>query len=160
MQAPVTLRKIRPEDIAVLYEQQLDPEATAMAAFPARDRAAHDAHWAKVLANPTVVTRAIIVEGMVAGQIGSWEHDGQRLVGYWIGRKFWGRGVATGALHRFLKLDGHRPLRAHVGVQNHGSIRVLQKCGFTRVGMELAVSVLGGPPVDELIMELSGKSGA
>jgi RimJ/RimL family protein N-acetyltransferase len=161
MDAPVqvSLREIRPHDIAILYEQQLDPEATAMAAFPARDRPAHDAHWAKVLANSTVITRAVIVEGEVAGQIGSWEQDDRRLVGYWIGRRFWGRGVATAALQRLLEIDRHRPLRAYVAVQNHGSIRVLHRCGFTRVGMELGVSLLGGPPVDELILELPVKGG-
>jgi len=153
----VSLREIRPADIAVFYEHQLEPEATAMAAFPARDLIAHNTHWGKVLANPTVTARAILVEGKVAGQIGSWEEDGQRLVGYWLGRAFWGKGVATAALQEFLKVDPQRPLRAHVATHNHGSIRVLEKCGFSRAGVERGVSIRGGPPVDELIMELAAQ---
>ena len=39
------LRRVEPDDIAVFFEQQADPAAAAMAAFPARDRVAHDAHW-------------------------------------------------------------------------------------------------------------------
>ena len=31
------------------------------------------------------------------GNIGSWEHDGERHVGYWISRAHWGKGVATAA---------------------------------------------------------------
>jgi RimJ/RimL family protein N-acetyltransferase len=65
-----------------------------MAAFPARDRAAFDAHWAKILGNPAMVKQTILVDGQdgqVAGNIGSWPQDGVRLVGYWIGKEHWGK---------------------------------------------------------------------
>ena len=32
------------------------------------------------------------------GNIGCWEQEGRRPVGYWIGREFWGKGLATRAL--------------------------------------------------------------
>ncbi len=103
-----------------------------MAAFPARDRAAFDAQWAKnILGNPAAINRTILVDGRVAGNIGSWPQEGGRLVGYWIGREFWGKGVATRALAAFLRLVTERPLRAHVAKHNIGSIRVLEKCGFS-----------------------------
>ena len=42
-----------------------------MAAFPSRDRAVFDAHWAtNILGNPSNVTRTILVDGKVAGNIG------------------------------------------------------------------------------------------
>ena len=47
MRNKVTLRKVRKADLTVFYEQQLDPEATRMAAFPSRGRDAFMAHWAK-----------------------------------------------------------------------------------------------------------------
>ena len=57
--------------------------ATRMAAFPARDRAAFDAHWAtKILGNPAAVKQTILLDGQVAGNIGSWPQDGVSLVGY------------------------------------------------------------------------------
>jgi hypothetical protein len=51
----VRLRNIEP-DLPIFYEQQLDTDATRMAAFPARDRAAFDAHWAtSILGNPAAI---------------------------------------------------------------------------------------------------------
>lgn len=127
----VRLRPVAPDDLPIFFEHQLDPDATHMAAFPSRDRAAFDAHWAgNVLGNPTGFTRTILVNGKVAGNIGSWTDNGVRLVGYWLGRAYWGRGVATRALAAFLHEVGERPLHAHVATHNVGSIRVLEKCGF------------------------------
>ena len=117
----------------MLFEQQREPEGVAMAIFPARDREAFDAHWRKVLANESNIVRTIEVDGEVAGNIGSWEQDGKRLVGYWLGRDFWGRGLATAALAELAE-ELPRPLHAWVARSNVGSIRVLEKCGFVRVG--------------------------
>lgn len=128
----VRLRNIEPNDLPVFYEQQLDPDATRMAAFPSRDRASFDAHWEKnILGNPDAIAQTILFDGEVAGNIGSWPQDGNRLVGYWIGKEYWGKGVATHALLAFLHLVTHRPLHAHVVKHNVGSIRVLEKCGFS-----------------------------
>ena len=127
----VRLRDIEPNDLPVFYEQQLDPDATHMAAFPARDRASFDAHWERnILGNPAAITQTILVDGEVAGNIGSWPQGGIRLVGYWIGKEYWGKGIATRALSAFLHLVTERPLHAHVVKHNVGSIRVLEKCGF------------------------------
>jgi len=92
------LREVAETDLDVFYEQQLDPEATAMAVFPARDREGFDAHWRRLLADDSLVKRTIVDGGAVAGNIGCWEQDGRLLVGYWVGREFWGRGLATAAL--------------------------------------------------------------
>ena len=132
MNYTVSLRNIEPNDIPVFFEHQLDPDATRMAAFPARDRASFDAHWEKnILGNPAAITQTILVDGEVAGNIGSWPQEGIRLVGYWIGKKYWGKGVATRALAAFLNRVTDRPLYAHVVQHNVGSIRVLEKCGFS-----------------------------
>jgi RimJ/RimL family protein N-acetyltransferase len=128
----VRLRDVEPNDLPVFYEQQLDPDATRMAAFPARDRASFDAHWERnILGNPDAIAQTILVDDEVAGNIGSWSQESIRLVGYWIGKEYWGRGVATRALTAFLHHVTERPLHAHVVEHNVGSIRVLEKCGFT-----------------------------
>jgi RimJ/RimL family protein N-acetyltransferase len=127
----VTLRDVTEDDLSHFFEHQIDPDAARMAAFPSRDREAHMAHWHKVLANSTNVTRTIVCDGQVAGNMGSWVQDGDRLIGYWLGKSFWGRGIATAALSRFLTIVQSRPLYAHVVRTNRGSIRVLEKCGFT-----------------------------
>jgi RimJ/RimL family protein N-acetyltransferase len=153
MSNEVRLRNVEPNDLPIFYEHQLDADATRMAAFPSRDRAAFDAHWAtNILDNPAAVTRTILVDDQVAGNIGSWPQDGVRLVGYWIGKEHWGKGVATRALATFLHLVAARPLHAHVARHNVASIRVLEKCGFS---LEREESVgAAGEDVEELVLVL------
>jgi RimJ/RimL family protein N-acetyltransferase len=122
-----------------------------MAAFPARDRASFDTHWERnILGNPDAITQTILVDGEIAGNIGSWPQEGNRLVGYWIGKEYWGKGVATRALSAFLHVVTDRPLYAHVVKHNIGSIRVLEKCGFS---MEQKVEAAGDGVV-ELVLVL------
>ena len=131
MSNEVRLRNVEPDDLPFFFDHQLAADATRMAAFPSRDRAAFDAHWAKnILGNPATFTQTILVDGTVAGNIGSWPQEGERLVGYWIGKEYWGKKVATRALAAFVQLLTERPLHAHVAKHNVGSIRVLEKCGF------------------------------
>jgi RimJ/RimL family protein N-acetyltransferase len=124
------LRDVIESDLPVFFEHQRDPEATAMADFPARDREAFDAHWERVLGDEALTAKTIVFEGQVAGNIGSWEQDGRRLVGYWVGREFWGKGLATKALAELVDELGTRPIYAYVAKTNAASIRVLEKCGF------------------------------
>ncbi|HET9672049.1 MAG TPA: GNAT family N-acetyltransferase [Actinomycetota bacterium] len=84
------------------------------------------------------MARAIVADGEVAGNVGSWDGDGKRLLGYWVGREHWGRGIATAAVAAFLEIDRTRPIHAFVAVTNVGSIRVLEKCGFARVDSRFA----------------------
>jgi RimJ/RimL family protein N-acetyltransferase len=128
------LREVREDDLDVLFEQQREPEAVAMAVFPAREREAFDAHWRRILADERLVAFVIDVDGEVAGNVVSWAQDGRQLVGYWLGREFWGRGLATAALAELVQELGTRPLHAWVASSNAGSIRVLEKCGFVRIG--------------------------
>lgn len=132
MSGAVVIRPVVEEDLPILFEHQIDPEATRMADFPARDRETFFAHWSKVLAEPTNVVRTILHDGVVVGHIGSWDASGERLVGYWIGREHWGRGIATRALAQLLAILPQRPLLAHVAAHNAGSIRVLEKNGFVK----------------------------
>jgi RimJ/RimL family protein N-acetyltransferase len=146
----VRLRAVRTDDLPVLFLHQLDEEANRMAAFRPRDRDAFMAHWTRILDDPTSLVRAIETDGTVVGNVGSWIGPGIRLVGYWVGREHWGRGVATAALRAFLEEDRSRPLHALVSTKNLGSIRVLEKCGFERSDEELAT----GDDVEELVFRL------
>jgi RimJ/RimL family protein N-acetyltransferase len=150
MMPAVRLRAVRDEDLPVLYEHQLDEAANRMAAFRPRDRDAFMAHWARILDDATALARAIEADGTIVGNIGSWAGQGVRLVGYWIGREHWGRGIATAALRAFLDEDRSRPLHALVATENLGSIRVLEKCGFQRSDEELT----SGDEVEELVVRL------
>jgi RimJ/RimL family protein N-acetyltransferase len=127
------LRDVVESDLGAFFEHQREPEANEMAIFPARDREAFDAHWQRLLADDSVTKKTIVHEGEVAGNIGCWEQEERRLVGYWIGREFWGKGLATRALRELADEVTQRPLHAWVATSNVGSIRVLEKCGFVRV---------------------------
>lgn len=133
-QPDVLLRPVEPSDLPIFFEHQSDAGAAALVGLPSRDRAAFDAHWAKLLGEGRVVVRTVLADGRVAGNVLAFERDGERLVGYWLGREHWGRGVATRALGLFLPLVPHRPLRAHVATHNLASRRVLEKCGFQAIG--------------------------
>ncbi len=124
-----------------------------MAAFKSRDRDAFMAHWAKIMANPACATRVILADGSVAGNIGAWTDGAERLVGYWIGRDFWGRGIASAALVLFLQEETTRPLTARVAKHNPASIRVLRKAGFTPAGEE-ALDLPDGTKFVELVFKL------
>ncbi len=130
MKTKIQLRNVEANDLPLFFEHQRDPIAVAMVAFRSRDRAAFDQHWAKLLADDSLLKKTVTVDGEVAGNIGSWTSEGKREVGYWIDRAFWGRGVATEALSVFLCLEQTRPLYAGVAKHNVASIRVLRQCGF------------------------------
>jgi RimJ/RimL family protein N-acetyltransferase len=129
----VRLREVVDADLEVFFEHQRDPEATRMAALAAKARGPFLAYWADIRTGQAVLARTIVVNGEVAGNVMCWEQYGQRRIGYWIGRRYWGRGVATTALALFLCWMTARPLHAYVAVHNVGSSRVLEKCGFRRV---------------------------
>src|SRR4249919_579470 len=140
----VRLRTVEDWDLDVFFDHQRDPQAVEFAA-----------HWAKVRADDALVVRTIVADGMVAGNIGCWQQNEQRLLGYWVGREFWGRGVATQALARFVDEVSIRPLYAHVAVHNLGSIRVLDKCGFRRDRVQEAKAPAPDDGIEEFIFVLN-----
>jgi RimJ/RimL family protein N-acetyltransferase len=144
----VRLRDVTADDLPTFFEQQSNPEANRMANFPARDREAFAAHWEKILADESVTKKTVVFDGHVAGNIVSWQQSGQPLVGYWIGKNYWGKGIATRALSEFLGEVAARPLYARVAKHNVASIRVLENCGFTIAGQE----VPSNDGVEEVIM--------
>ena len=109
-----------------------------MAAFaPAdpSDREAFDERWRRIRESDDSIALVIEVDGKVVGSIGSWTNDGEREVTFWLGREHWGKGIATRALAEFLAdVERTRPIHATTAQDNVGSQRVLEKCGFRRVG--------------------------
>ena len=153
MKPAVHLRDVEPDDLPIFFEHQRDPDATRMAAFPVRDEAAFMAHWHKILRDTSNKTKSILFDGAVVGNIASFVVLGQREVGYWIGKEYWGKGIATGALAALLDIESTRPLYAHVAKHNIGSRRVLEKCGFTVVS-EDSFTEDDGTHVEEYLLKL------
>ena len=136
MENNVFLRDVIDDDLPIFFEQQNDPIANEMAAFPARDRGAFMAHWHRVKENVKNLHKTIVYSGQVAGNMVSFDMEGHREVGYWLGREFWGKGIASKALAEFLSYETTRPLYGVVVKHNVGSRRVLEKCGFQVVREE------------------------
>jgi RimJ/RimL family protein N-acetyltransferase len=150
----ISLRDAQQSDLPVFFEHQLDPEATRMAAFPARPREEFMAHWAKIMAEETTFLKTILFHGNVAGNIVSWNQSGMVNVGFWLGKEYWGKRIASTALAEFLGHVRARPLYAHVAKHNIASLRVLEKCGFTITG-EGKFAVAGGEEGEEFILSLA-----
>jgi [ribosomal protein S5]-alanine N-acetyltransferase len=91
---------------------------------------------------PESLSWAIEVDGEYVGGIGihrvEWK-DEKSEIGYWIGKPFWGRGIATEALKQFIKfLDrkyDFKRISALVFSYNLASQRVLKKAGFKFEGL-------------------------
>lgn len=153
----VLLRDVIEDDLPTFFEQQLDPVANRMAAFTAKDpsdREAFAAHWAKILGDETITVKTILFEGQVAGHIASFERFGEPEVTYWLGKEYWGKGIATQALSAFLDDFKTCPLYARVAKDNIGSMRVLEKCGFIISGKDKGFSNARGEEVEEIILKL------
>jgi RimJ/RimL family protein N-acetyltransferase len=151
------LREVRDEDLAVLFEQWADPVAAHMAAFTPpdhMDRDAFERRWSRIRADETGIARVIVVDGEVAGSISSWGDPDEREVTYWIGRSYWGKGIATDALNAFLTVEPSRPLRARVAYDNVASRRVLEKCGFRVVATERGFAEARSGEIEEFVLRL------
>jgi len=159
MKNGVILRDTTEDDLPIFFEQQLDSDANYMAAFTAKDptdKDAFTAHWAKILGDDTKINKTILLNEQVAGYVACFEQFGEPEVSYWIGKEYWGRGLATKALSDFLGYVKVRPLYARVAKDNIASLRVLEKCGFTISGEDKGFSNARGEEVEEFILKLRG----
>lgn len=158
----VLLREVREADLPIFFEQQLDPEANVIAAFVAEDptdREAFIAHWARILGDESTTTLTIVADGQVAGHIASFDQFGKPSVSYWLGRQYWGRGIATRALAELLRRIPTRPLYARAVKDHVASLRVLEKCGFTIDGEDTGFANARGQEVEEFILILRAPAG-
>lgn len=154
----LVLRAVREHDLPIFFEFQLDPDANYMAAFTAKDPSNREAfleHWHKILGDVTTINQTIVYDGQVVGSISSYEDAGRPEVTYWIGKPYWGKGIATRALLEFLaNANRTRPIFARVAKDNLGSRRVLEKCGFTVIGESKGFANARGEEIEGLLLEL------
>ncbi|MET7621625.1 GNAT family N-acetyltransferase [Streptomyces sp. NPDC005408] len=154
----IALREVVDSDVPEFFRHMNDPESNRMAAFTsenAADRALFDAHWARIRASDAV-TRTVLADGVVVGHAAVYGPPEEREVTYFIDRAYWGRGVATAALRALIELVPQRPLHARAAADNAGSIRVLQKCGFTVTGRDRGYAHARGGETDEVLLTLAG----
>lgn len=148
------LRAVGAADLPALFEHQSDPESNRMAVVTPRDRASFDAFWERVLRDPDVVAKVVVVDDEVVGSVSCFKLDGLDAVGYWIAREHWGRGIATRALAALLQEVTVRPLHARVAATNGASIRVLERCGFVVTSRRVSEATERFPACEEVLMRL------
>lgn len=152
--------KLRPTDISdldILFRFQLDKEAGYLAAFMPEDPADKSAYinkYTKLLDDPTVNNQTIIVDHTIAGSIAKFIMGGDAEITYWIDRRFWGQGIATKALKEFLTMETTRPLFGRVAFDNVGSQKVLEKCGFVKIGSDRGFAHARQEEIEEFIYRL------
>lgn len=153
----IELRETQDSDLAVFWEQLTDSAFQQVAAVTRGyhyDRGHFDAHWAKVRSDPAVTLRTVLADGTVVGHAAVFGPPQEREVTYSIGREHWGRGIATRALAELIRLEGTRPLYAAAAADNAGSVRVLEKCGFTVTGHERDFAMARGEEIDIVLLTL------
>ncbi|HEY1038125.1 MAG TPA: GNAT family N-acetyltransferase [Bacteroidia bacterium] len=146
------------EDLKIFFEFQLDTEANYLAAFTSKDPSDREAYlnkYSKFLADPTINMRTILVDNIIVGSIAKFEIEGNAEITYWIDKKFWGKGIATTALKNFLAIETTRPISGRVAFDNFGSQKVLEKCGFVRIGKDTGFANARQAEIEEFIYKLA-----
>jgi RimJ/RimL family protein N-acetyltransferase len=151
------LRDVQESDIAIFFQHQLDPVSNWQVAFTHEDPAdeeAHNIHFAKVLADESIVMRTIVVGDEVAGYLTKYDLAGERQIGFVLGRAFWGKGIATQSLLEFLEIVTERPIYGRIAFDNAASMKVLQKVGFKRTSEANYFSHARGVDIIEVLWTL------
>jgi len=154
----IILRKTELADLETLFVFQLDKDAIHLAAFTPKDptdKPAYLQKYSKFLNDPEKNTQTIMVENRIAGSVAKFLMGGEAEITYWIDKKFWGKGIATKALKTFLKSENTRPVFARVAFDNFGSQRVLEKCGFVKIGRDKGFANARQTEIEEFIYKLT-----
>ena len=151
------LRALADADLDSVFAWESDPRANRKAVFTREDptdRVAFDAHYRRIRADESVLIRAVVHDGQLAGTIGSFSIDGEREVTYWVDPARWGRGIATEALRQLLTIETEQPLHARVAGANSASRRVLEKVGFRLDDAQPTTVIWRGAEVTQLALTL------
>jgi RimJ/RimL family protein N-acetyltransferase len=154
----IKLRPTEISDLDNLFQFQLDKEGGYLAAFIPKDptdKSAYIKKYTKLLNDPTVNNQTIIFKNTIVGSIAKFVMEGDTEITYWIDRKFWGQGIATNSLIAFLKIELTRPIYGRVAFDNFGSQKVLEKCGFIKIGTDKGFANARQTEIEEFVYKLS-----
>ena len=100
--------------------------------------------------------QTILANNRVIGCVVKFVMEGDAEITYAIEKSFWGQGVATQALKKFLTIESTRPIFGRVAFDNYGSQRVLEKAGFEKIGEDKWYANAREKEIVEFIYRLSG----
>ena len=151
------LKATTPTHLHTLFEFQRETEANYLAAFTSNDPNDKNAYlkkWSNLLLNNSINCKTIIVNNAIVGSITKFEMDQKAEITYWIGKQYWGQGIASKALKQFLEMESTRPLYGRVAFDNYGSQKVLVKCDFEKIGTETGYANARGAEIEEHVYKL------
>ncbi len=152
------IRAWRESDAEELQALGNDPEVTQFL----RDRFCYpyeieDARtWIRISIEDDPSSLAVEVDGRLAGAAALELYPAERRhtaeLGYWLGRDYWGRGIATAVCagmtqHAFEHFMLVR-VQAEVYGPNAASVRVLEKCGYRLEGVRRKAILKGETYLD------------
>lgn len=94
------------------------------------------------------------MDSNVVGTVTKFEINDEAEVAFWIDKPFWGKGIATKALNIFLEIETKRPIFAHAAFDNFGSQKVLEQCGFIKIGTEKGFANARNTEIEEFVYKL------
>jgi ribosomal-protein-alanine N-acetyltransferase len=153
----IKLKPTEISDLDTLFKFQLDKEGGYLAAFmpkDATDKSAYISKYTKLLSEPTVNNQTILLDNIIVGSIGKFIMEGNAEITYWIDRKYWGHGIAQKALKELLTIESIRPIFGRVAFDNFGSQKVLEKCGFVKIGSDKGFANARQTEIEEFIYKL------
>ncbi|NDD26427.1 MAG: GNAT family N-acetyltransferase, partial [Actinobacteria bacterium] len=115
------MRDVQDADIPIFFEFLQSSRQQWQAAFIPEEPSNFDnhlEHWQKILSDPTVLNKTILLADQVVGHVGRWMLDGIGQVTFWIGEEFEGKHIASTALARYLEIDSLRPLQGRCAFDN------------------------------------------
>lgn len=153
----IELRNTKQSDLEKLFIFQLDKEANFLAAFTSKDPSNKEEYinkWSQLLTNSTVTMQTVLTNNEIVGSVVKYEMEGNAEITYWIDKQFWGFGITTIALEKFLMIENMRPIYGRVAFDNFGSQKVLEKCEFEKIGIEKGFANARSKEIEEYIYKL------
>ena len=139
----LVLRALRKDDLSLICDYLNNFEVTRMLSVVPYPYPKADGEWWLNNCAQTPLTQeinwAIEAKQGFAGTISIHiSEDGVPLIGYWLGKPFWGKGLmseATAEVVRYCFEElGAERIACGAFEENHGSLRVQKKNGFQRTG--------------------------
>ncbi len=154
----ITLTTTKKDDLNSFFIFQLDDEANYLAAFTSKnpnDKNAYIEKYSKFLQDPGINMQTIKADNEIVGSISKFMIENEAEITYWIDKNYWGRGIASTALNNFLKTEITRPIYGRVAFDNYASQKVLEKCGFIKIGKDKGFANARQTEIEEYIYKLS-----
>lgn len=153
----ISIKKTIESDLEIFFVNQTDDEANYMAAFTPKnpnDKEAYLNKWKRLMKDDSINMHSILLGTTVVGCVVKFVMEGDAEITYAISKEYWGKGLTTKAVNKFLAIEKNRPIYGHVAYDNFGSQRILEKVGFERIGKEKGFANARGKEIEEFVYKL------